>query len=181
MYWQLPKQVCFSTFRIFPTLNFRWILRRGLLFVLGLVLVFAYMGFQFPTDPTKDQFLSSVISMVAPTWCHGPTWGNPCGECWTELTSEFTIFNLGIHLRNLEQLAFFRVSPVAAVGWTNCSLCLGFKLFRRNHADSCKTSFFHFARETASGTCSSKATGTWLFPLGVVSLVFSVRLTSCAT
>ena len=25
------------------------------------------------TDPMKDQFLSSVMSMVAPTWCHGPT------------------------------------------------------------------------------------------------------------
>ena len=30
----------------------------------------------------------------------------------------YTFYNLGIHLRNLEQLAFFRVSPVAAVGWT---------------------------------------------------------------
>ena len=55
----------------------------------------------------KDQFLSSVISMVAPTWCHGPIGGNPFGRLSTDLTSEFTHFNPGIRLRNLEQLAFF--------------------------------------------------------------------------
>ena len=31
----------------------------------------ACSGTQFPTDLLKDPFLSSVISMVAPTWCHG--------------------------------------------------------------------------------------------------------------
>ena len=33
------------------------------------------------------QFLSGVISMVVPTWCHGPTWGNSLkGGCrWTDL------------------------------------------------------------------------------------------------
>ena len=39
-------------------------------------------GIQFPTDPMMDHFLSSVISMVAPTRCHGPIWGNPVwGDC----------------------------------------------------------------------------------------------------
>ena len=48
---------------------------------LGLVWLCMY-GIQFPTDPMKDQFLSSVISMVAPTWCHGPIGGNPgWGDC----------------------------------------------------------------------------------------------------
>ena len=48
---------------------------------IGLVWLCMY-GIQFPTDPMKDQFLSSVISMVAPTWCHGPIGGNPVwGDC----------------------------------------------------------------------------------------------------
>ena len=43
---------------------------------------FCMYGIQFPTDPMMDQFLSSVISMVAPTWCHGPIGGNPVwGDC----------------------------------------------------------------------------------------------------
>ena len=37
-------------------------------------------------DLFKDPILSSVISMVTPTWCHGATWGNPflgdCGRTW---------------------------------------------------------------------------------------------------
>ena len=49
------------------------------LFDLGLVWLCMY-GIQFPTDPMKDHFLSSVISMVAPTWCHGPIGGNPLWE-----------------------------------------------------------------------------------------------------
>ena len=35
-----------------------------------------------PAGSYNDPFLSSVISMVAPTWCHGAIWGNPLqGEC----------------------------------------------------------------------------------------------------
>ena len=30
-----------------------------------------------PAGSYNDPFLSSVISMVAPTWCHGAIWGNP--------------------------------------------------------------------------------------------------------
>ena len=70
-------------------------------------------GIQFPTDPMKDQFLSSVISMVTPTWCHGPIGGNPgSGRLLTDLTSEFTVFNLVIRLSKVKQSALFRVSPV---------------------------------------------------------------------
>ena len=33
-----------------------------------------------PVGSYNDPFLSSVISMVTPTWCHGPIWGNlRCG------------------------------------------------------------------------------------------------------
>ena len=52
------------------------------LFDLGLVWLCMY-GIQFPTDPMKDHFLSSVISMVAPTcsnmvpWTH---WREPIWE-----------------------------------------------------------------------------------------------------
>ena len=49
------------------------------LFDLGLVWLCMY-GIQVPTDPMMDHFLSSVISMVAPTWCHGPIGGNPLWE-----------------------------------------------------------------------------------------------------
>ena len=36
-----------------------------------------------PAGSYNDPFLSSVISMVAPTWCHGAIWGNPLqGEWW---------------------------------------------------------------------------------------------------
>ena len=35
-----------------------------------------------PAGSYNDPFLSSVISMVAPTWCHGAIGGNPFqGEC----------------------------------------------------------------------------------------------------
>ena len=30
-----------------------------------------------PAGSYNDPFLSSVVSMVAPTWCHGAIWGNP--------------------------------------------------------------------------------------------------------
>ena len=38
---------------------------------------FAWQGFSSHWITTRIHFLSSVISMVAPTWCHGPVWGNP--------------------------------------------------------------------------------------------------------
>ena len=34
-------------------------------------------GTYFPTDLLKDPVLSSVVSMVTPTWCHGATGGIP--------------------------------------------------------------------------------------------------------
>ena len=44
---------------------------------------FCTWGGPVPNGPIIDPFLSSVISMVAPTRCHGPIWGNPYqGECW---------------------------------------------------------------------------------------------------
>ena len=55
-------------------------------------------------------FLSSVIStMVVPTWCHGPIWGNSLpGECKTnddERISEFTLCNWAIHLSKVKPSA----------------------------------------------------------------------------
>ena len=47
---------------------------------------FACYRTQFLTDLFKDPFLSSAISTVAPTWCHGAIGGNPfvCdwGQTW---------------------------------------------------------------------------------------------------
>ena len=51
-----------------------------------------------PAGSYNDPFLSSVISMVAPTWCHGAIWGNPLRWVSTVLNSEFTHFNSVIRL-----------------------------------------------------------------------------------
>ena len=60
-----------------------------------------------PAGSYNDPFLSSVISMVAPTWCHGANWRQPSsGWVLTDLNSEFTHFNLVIHLSNAKQSAF---------------------------------------------------------------------------
>ena len=71
----------YSTFHTF-SLGIPKITSKRTLYYLGLVW-FCMHGIQFPTDPMMDHFLSSVISMVAPTWCHGPIGGNPdWGDCW---------------------------------------------------------------------------------------------------
>ena len=91
--------------------------------------------------------MSSVISMVAPTWCHGPTSGNPFGRMLTELTSEVTHSNPVIRLRKGKPSAFFsgltrrsrllnNVPPFWAPSYSELA------------ADSRETSFFNFARET---------------------------------
>ena len=49
-----------------------------------------YIGIQFPPDHWHDPFLPHAISMVAPTWCHGPIWENPVGENVDRPTSELT-------------------------------------------------------------------------------------------
>ena len=49
---------------------------RNLLVVFG-TNPFARAGIQISTDQYKDPFLSSVIPMVAPTWCHRAIGGNP--------------------------------------------------------------------------------------------------------
>ena len=49
-------------------------------------------------DHLKDPILSSVIPMVAPTWCHR------VNVDWPDFGSD--TFNLVIHLRNVQQLAF---------------------------------------------------------------------------
>ena len=52
-----------------------------------------------PAGSYNDPFLSSVISMVTPTWCHGAIGRQPfSGWMMTVLTSELTHFNLVIHL-----------------------------------------------------------------------------------
>ena len=50
-----------------------------------------FLGFSSPRIAWTIHSMSSVFSMVAPTWCHGPNWGNPFGRMLTELTSELTI------------------------------------------------------------------------------------------
>ena len=44
---------------------------------------FACFRDSVPAGSYNDPFLSSVISMVTPTWCHRANWGNPSwGQCW---------------------------------------------------------------------------------------------------
>ena len=63
-------------------------------------------GIRFPTDQWHDPFLSSVISMVTPAWCHGANRGQPClGWMMTESTTELRHFNLVIRLSKVQQLA----------------------------------------------------------------------------
>ena len=144
-------------------------------------------GIQFPTDPMMDQFLSSVISMVAPTRCHGPIGGNPVwGDCSTDLTSEFTVFNLVIRLSKVKQSAFFQVSHRrVGFGWTIVPLCLGNHLLFLTSPPLTAVQNLHFspyARETdrCHSISYNKAIRT-CFRYGSSSfLVFSVRSTSCA-
>ena len=59
-----------------------------------------------PAGSYNDPFLSSVISMVAPTRCHGPIWGNLlCGvnADWTDF--RIYTFELVIRLSKLQQMA----------------------------------------------------------------------------
>ena len=64
-------------------------------------------------DLLKDPVLSSVISMVAPTWCHGATGGKPfagdCGRIWLQNWH----FSIGNSLSKVEQTAF----PFFAIFW----------------------------------------------------------------
>ena len=118
------------------------------------------MGFSSQPIRWWINFLSSVISMVAPTWCHGPTWGNPFGRMLTELTSEFTHFNPVIRLRKGKPPAFSRVSHRWSKCWTMCRRP-GFNSFLIYAAGSrAKPPFFSWCSSDCDGkaTCE-KATG----------------------
>ena len=65
---------------------------------------FAWKGFNSHWITSLIHVQSNVISLVAPTWCHGP-W-TPLRETWNERTSEFTLFNLVSRLSMGKQSAF---------------------------------------------------------------------------
>ena len=55
-------------------------------------------------------------------WTH---WREPrLGRLLTDLTPEFTVFNLVIRLSKVKQSAFFQVSPVVVGVLNNVPLCL---------------------------------------------------------
>ena len=71
-----------------------------------------------PAGSYNDPFLSSVIPMVAPTWCHRALWGNLlCGVNVDRREFWIVTFELVIHLSKGQQLAFPFISflrcPVA--------------------------------------------------------------------
>ena len=62
-------------------------------------------------------------------WTH---WREPrLGRLLTDLTSEFTVFNLVIRLSKVKQSAFFRVSHRRSMCWTTCRCAWLLPLFRR--------------------------------------------------
>ena len=83
-----------------------------------------------PAGSYNDPFLSSVIPMVAPTWCHRAKWGNflrGVNVDWFEL--RIYTFILVIHLSIVQQLAlpfctFLWNSAAPAVPWD--LVCLHF-------------------------------------------------------
>ena len=59
-----------------------------------------------PVGSYNDPFLSSVIPMVAPTWCHRALWGNLlCGVNVDWLEFWIDTFELVIHLNKVQQSA----------------------------------------------------------------------------
>ena len=128
-------------------------------------------GIQFPTDAMKDQFLSSVISMVAPTWCHGPTWGNPFGRMLTELTSEFTHFNVVIRLSKGNIHPFFRVSPRRCRLLNSGPLYWAINFFLAAMLTAAKPPFSSVAQVLATAATHVRRQQACPLPAGMVSLV----------
>ena len=85
-------------------------------------------------------------------WTH---WREPrLGRLSTDLTSEFTFFNLVIRLSKVKQSAFFRVSPAVSLLVELLAAVPGFNFFSIVAAASRETSFFSsFAQETVRGHC----------------------------
>ena len=81
-------------------------------------------------------------------WTH---WREPrLGRLLTDLTSEFTVFNLVIRLSKGKQSALLRVSPIAVVGLNYWPLDRAFTCFSESAtASRVKPPFSNFARETA--------------------------------
>ena len=59
-----------------------------------------------PAGSYNDPFLSSVIPMVAPTWCHRASWGNlRCGVNVDSFELWIDTFELVIRISKVQQLA----------------------------------------------------------------------------
>ena len=80
-------------------------------------------------------------------WTH---WREPrLGRLLTDLTSEFTVFNLIIRLSKVKQSALFRVSPVVSLLVELLAAVLGNHLFfLLATLTAAKPPFFNCARET---------------------------------
>ena len=130
-----------------------------------LLVGFLFEGFNSHWITSLIHFQPSVISMMAPTWCHGPIWGYPFPETLNERTSEFIHFNLVIRLSEGKQLALFRFSPGRPTCWTACRgtgqspfLILPWRW------QPWKLPFSNDAQATDICTWLCKAIGAWLFP-----------------
>ena len=65
------------------------------------------------------------------------------GRLSTDLTSEFTVFNLVIRLSKVKQPAFFQVSHRRSMCWTTCRCAWLQFLFALHHWQPYETSIFH--------------------------------------
>ena len=102
------------------------------------------MGFSSQPIRWWIYFLSSVISMVAPTWCHGRIWGNPLWENVDRFDLWIDTFNSVIRLCKGEPSALFRVSPVVSLLFNSWPLCRAITHFVTDAcvAWSCVNNFF---------------------------------------
>ena len=119
-YWKLLVRAS-ESLRYWPysTWLLRWVYPGRLpTFIIGSG--FAWKGFSSHWITLWIHFQSRVTSMVAPTWCHGPVWGNHIAGDFKRPDFRIDTFNVIIRLRKVKQLAFFRFSSRRSTCWTTC-------------------------------------------------------------
>ena len=116
--------------------------------------------------------------MVAPTWCHGPDWGNLIVRNFKRLGFRIDTFTLVIRVSKVKQSALFRFSPRWSKCWTT-GCCTWLHVFVRCKCQLLKPPFIC----SPSMRRRSQQHGRHQacpFPAGVVSFVFGEVKSNCA-
>ena len=177
-----PLVRAFFNLRLYSTWWFWWIHLRGL-FYFPISFGSACMGFSSRPIRWWIYFLSSVISMVAPTWCHGPTWGDPSWENVDRFDNRIDTVNLVIHLSKGKQSALLRVSPVGRRLLNNWPLSLAITFCRNVQLTAVEPPLFQLCSsdQTRSYGQHDKVPGhAWKYGASSL-LVLLVRLTHLCT